>query len=153
MTFAEMISHIAYLRTIPAPTFNSQITIKFMDNYINLRENRFNMLPHKNNDAIRVLIDCLDFRTILLCWKALIFEKTLVVLSYETSLLFNIVEGLKQLIFPFTVDFHQILPANEVYRDQNGLSLRDIFEELNGMQHVIFAIETKKVDNPIDEYM
>ena len=39
MAFAEMISHIAYLRTIPAPVFNSQITIKFMDCLINLKEN------------------------------------------------------------------------------------------------------------------
>jgi hypothetical protein len=36
--------------------------------------------------------------------KALIFDKTLIVLCYETSLLFNVVEGIKQLMFPFTFD-------------------------------------------------
>lgn len=48
MAFAEMIAHIAYLKTIPAPVFNSEINLHFMDTLINIKENSFNELPHKN---------------------------------------------------------------------------------------------------------
>ena len=89
------------------------------------------------------MIEVLDFRTILTCIKALLFDKTLIVFSYETSLLFQVVEGLKQLIFPFTVDFQQFLPANDMYKDSNGITLKELFEELNGMQPVIFAINSQ----------
>mmetsp|Transcript_30244 Transcript_30244/g.46247 ORF Transcript_30244/g.46247 Transcript_30244/m.46247 type:complete len:158 (-) Transcript_30244:5867-6340(-) len=142
MSFADIISHVAFLRTIPAPIFNSDISINMMDSIINLKENSFNLLPHKNSDSIKILIECLDFHTILKCIKGLIFDKTLIVFSYETSLLFQIVEGLKQLIFPFTVDFKQFLPANDRYRDMAGLTLKDMFEEFDGMQPLIFAIRT-----------
>jgi hypothetical protein len=48
MAYAEMIAHLAFLRTIPAPVFNSEINLLFMDTFINIKENSFNELPHKN---------------------------------------------------------------------------------------------------------
>lgn len=81
MAFAEIISHIAYLRTIPAPVFNSEVNLLFFDTLISLKENSFNELPHKNQDSIKILIEVLDFRTILKCIKGLLFDYTLVVLS------------------------------------------------------------------------
>ena len=105
MAFAEVITHMAFLRTIPAPVFNSQVNISFMDRLLCIKENSFNEIPHKSVDAIKILVDCLDFSSILTCLKALLFDKTLIIFSMETSLLFNVVEGLKQLMFPFTVDF------------------------------------------------
>jgi hypothetical protein len=112
MAYAEMIAHLAFLRTIPAPVFNSEINLLFMDTFINIKENSFNELPHKNQNSIKILIEVLDFRTILKCIKGLLFDYTLIVFSQENSLLFQVVEGLKQLMFPFTVDFEQFLPAN-----------------------------------------
>ena len=61
MSFAEVIANIAYLRTIPAPVFNSEVTIQFMNITLNLKENRFDEIPHKNTQSIKVLLDCLDF--------------------------------------------------------------------------------------------
>jgi hypothetical protein len=61
MAFADLISNIAYLRTIPAPVFNSELKIDFMGAELELKENHFHEIPHKNKDAIRILIDCLDF--------------------------------------------------------------------------------------------
>lgn len=144
MAFAEIIAHIAYLRTIPAPVFNSQINLLFMDLKINLKENHFTEIPHKSIHPIKVLADCLDFQSILTCLKALLFDKTLIVFSIETSLLFNVIEGLKQLMFPFTFDCQQFLPANNVYRNADNQSLKDLFDELQGLQPVIFALETRK---------
>jgi len=141
MAFADLIAHVAFLRTIPAPVFNSEVNILFMNQTFNFKENRFNMLPHKNQECIDKLIDCLDFQTILKCVKALLFDKSLIVFSQEISLLFNVVEGLKQLIFPFTVDNQQFVPANNVYKDSYGLTLKDLFDELDGMQSVIFSIQ------------
>jgi len=105
MAFAELIANIAFLRTIPAPVFNSEVNITFMGCTIELKENHFNEIPHKNMNSVKVLIDCLDFQSILTCLKALLFDKTLIVFSIETSLLFNVIEGLKQLMFPFTFDY------------------------------------------------
>ena len=104
MAFTEMLQHIAMLRTIPAPVFNSEINLHFNDLLINLKENSFNELPHKNQYAIKILMEILDFKTILTCIKAVLFEKTLIVMSSEISLLFQLVEGIKQLCFPFTFD-------------------------------------------------
>jgi hypothetical protein len=105
------------LRTIPAPVFNSEINLHLNDVLINLKENKFNELPHKNQYAIKTLMEMLDFKTILMCLKALLFDRTLIVMSFEISLLFQIVEGIKQLMFPFTFDFEQFLYANDVYID------------------------------------
>lgn len=87
---------------------------------LNLKENHFTEIPHKNIHSVKVLIDCLDFQSIITCLKALIFDKTLIVFCYETSLLFNVIEGLKQLMFPFTFDYQQFLPANNVYKNADG---------------------------------
>lgn len=112
MGFSETIAHLSFLRTIPAPVFNSEVTIQFMGTIVNLKENSFGELPHKNQNSIKILLECLDFKTILTCLRGLIFDYTLIVFCHETSLLFNIVEGLKQLMFPFTFDLTQYLPAN-----------------------------------------
>jgi hypothetical protein len=105
MAYSELIQHIALLRTIPAPVFNSEINLHFNDILINLKENSFNELPHKNQYAIRTLMEVLDFKTILTMLKAMLFDKTLIVMSSEISLLFQVVEGIKQLLFPFTFDY------------------------------------------------
>jgi len=36
MSFAEMIASVSFLRSIPAPVFNSETTIMFNNIYINL---------------------------------------------------------------------------------------------------------------------
>lgn len=153
MAFAEVVANIAFLRTIPAPVFNSEFNIQFMDITLNLKENHFNEIPHKNMYPIKVLVECLDFQSILTCIKALLFDKTLIVFSIETSLLFNVVEGLKQLIFPFTFNYRQFLPANNNYRNADGQSLKDLFDDFEGMQPVIFALETKQNGIDIESYI
>jgi hypothetical protein len=75
-----------------------------MNQVLRFKENKFNELPHKNLDCIKVMIECLDFNTIIKCIKALIFDRNLIIFSDKLNLLFSIVEGFKQLIFPFTVD-------------------------------------------------
>jgi len=139
LVFSEILMNMAFLRTIPAPVFNSEVHINFMGFPIELKENHFHEIPHKNTHSIKVLMDCLDFHSILTCIKALIFEKTLIVASLETSLLFNVIEGFKQLMFPFTFDYQQFLPANDVYEDHAGNTLKSVFESFQGMQPVIFA--------------
>jgi hypothetical protein len=70
MAFAELVTHLAFLRTVPAPVFNSEINLNLSlsglggeeaVDIINLTENQFNVLPHKNQEAIKILIECLDF--------------------------------------------------------------------------------------------
>ena len=65
MAFAELIAHLAFLRTIPAPPFNS----------------------------IYNLFDVLDVRSIFYCWKALLFDKTVsfMTLKYFFSLWLSVV--------------------------------------------------------------
>jgi len=38
-------------------------------------------IPHRNIIAIETLFDVLDIRSILYMWKAMIFDKTLVLIS------------------------------------------------------------------------
>ena len=108
MAFSELVANIAYLRTIPAPVFNSEINLSFMGTLINIRENSFTELPHKNSNSIKMLFDLFDFASIIKCVKALVFDYSMVVFAdiESQSLLFQVIEGIKQLMFPFTFDFH-----------------------------------------------
>ena len=94
MTFAHMIATLSFLRTIPPPVFNSEVNILFDNKLLNFKESCFNEIPHKNSCLIKTIL-LLDFQTILTCLKALIFDKTLIVLSTEESLLFDVIEGFK----------------------------------------------------------
>jgi hypothetical protein len=55
-------------------------------------------------------------------------------------------------MFPFTVDFQQFLPANDVYKDANHMSLKSLFEEFEGMQPVIFALNTADGGDEYERY-
>jgi hypothetical protein len=85
MAFSELVSNIAFLRTIPAPVFNSEINLSFMGSLINIRENSFNELPHKNQNSIKILYDLFDFSSILKCVKALIFDYSLIIFGNSDS--------------------------------------------------------------------
>ena len=143
MAFSELISNLAFLRTIPAPVFNSEINLSFMGSLINIRENSFNELPHKNQNSIKILYDLFDFNSILKCVKGLIFDYSIIIFGNENSqsLLFQVIEGIKQLAFPFTFDFAQFIPGNSVYAAEDGQTMKDLFEDLDEMQPCIFAIE------------
>ena len=115
-----MIAHIAFLKTIPCPTFNSRLQIEFYNKTVIIDEQHYINIPHRNIIAIETLFDVLDIRSIMYMWKAMIFDKTLVLISTQTSLQFYVAEALKQLIFPLTWQHSYIQPA--------GLSLRDYAE-------------------------
>ena len=151
LKFTQFVSQIAFLRTVPAPVFNSEVNLMWR-NLIKFKEMRFDQVPEKNNECIRILIDCLDFKTILTCMKALMFDLNLIVFSSQTSLLFNVVEALKQLMFPFTFDSKHFLPANDTYKGANGYTLKDIFIECVGI-NAIFAIKTNNQDCTAEDFM
>ena len=50
----------------------------------------YNSLPDKNQDAIKVLFDVLDLRSIIYCWKAILLGKTLILISHSTALQFYV---------------------------------------------------------------
>ena len=55
----------------------------------------------------------LDVRTILYCWKAILFDYTLVLVSSQCSLQFYIAQALLQLLFPLTFQYSYVQPASE----------------------------------------
>lgn len=60
--FADFIAYISFLRTIPAPVFNSEVSICGLNgSIVNLSEDKFNVPPNKNTESIKVLIECLGF--------------------------------------------------------------------------------------------
>lgn len=52
-------------------------------------------------------------------------------------------------MFPFTFDFTQFIPANNVYANDDGETMKDLFEDLDEMQPCIFAIDFNQVDNDV----
>lgn len=48
MAFAELISHIAFLKTLPAPPYNSIYNIHFLNQIFTIRETAFDQIPNKN---------------------------------------------------------------------------------------------------------
>ena len=83
LAYADFIAHLAFLKTIPVPTFNTMYNIEFLGKTLKLNEGVFNDVPNKNKTPIEVLFEVLDVKTILECWKAVLFEYTLVVISSQ----------------------------------------------------------------------
>ena len=67
--------------SIPCPTFNTRYHIEFFGKTLTVSEPNYDEIPDKNQLAIRVLFDMLDVRTIMYCWKAILFDQTLVLIS------------------------------------------------------------------------
>lgn len=80
VAFTELVTHIAFLKTIPAPIFNSVYNLQFLGQTLTIRETAFDSIPNKNSLPIKILFDCLDLRSIFYCWKALLFDKTVLLL-------------------------------------------------------------------------
>ena len=95
MSFADFLAHIAFLATIPCPDFNTVFKIEFLGKELILKEKPFHDIPDKNQIALRVMFEILDVKTIMYCWKALLFDYSLILISSSTSLQFYIAEALK----------------------------------------------------------
>jgi hypothetical protein len=101
-----------------------------------INEGQFHELPNKNFKAIKVLFEVLDVQTILTCWKALLLDHSLAVISCQPSVQFYVIDGLKQLLFPFTWRQQYIQPA--------GTKLAELAQELPFP--VIFACDSEKFE-------
>jgi len=108
LAFADMLAHIAYLKTIPCPSFNSKHRIQFNRKLMIINEQEFFTIPNRNTIAIETLFDILDVRSILYMWKAMVFDCSLILISTQTSLQFYVAEALKQLLFPLTWQYSYI---------------------------------------------
>ena len=86
LAFSDFIAHIAFLASLPSPTFNTLFQIEFLGKKLTIDEPMYDRIPDKNQDAIKVLFDVLDLRSILYCWKAILLGKTLILISHSTSL-------------------------------------------------------------------
>jgi len=102
MAFADFLAKIAFLKTIPCPSFNTKFNIELHQKTLIIEEGSMNHIPNNNDIAMRLLFQILDVRSIFFCWKALLFDYSLVLISNQYSLQFNIAEALKQLMFPLT---------------------------------------------------
>ena len=95
LAFADMLAHLAYLKTIPCPSFNSKLRIHFYKKLVIINEQEFFTIPNRNTIAIETLFDILDVRSILYMWKAMLFDCSLILISSSTSLQFYVAEALK----------------------------------------------------------
>ena len=86
LAFADFLAHIAFLKTVPPPCFDMRYNIEFFTKTLIIDELPFHNIPNKNQIAIKVLFDILDIRSILYCWKALLFDCSLVLISSQNSL-------------------------------------------------------------------
>ena len=111
--FADFLSHVAFLATIPCPTFNTRYYVEFLNKSFKFEEPNYNEIPDKNQVAIRVLFSMLDVRSILYCWKAILFDCTLVLISSQYSVQFNIAQALLQLLFPLTFQCAYVQPGRK----------------------------------------
>ena len=93
--FSEFVTQLAFLRTVPAPVFNSEVSVLIHNKLFRFKEESLSSLPKKNVNCIKTLCEILDFNTILTCIKALLFDMNLIVFSENISLLFDVVEALK----------------------------------------------------------
>ncbi len=90
-----MLTHVAYLKTIPCPSFNTAANIEFYKKTILLEEQNYYSIPNRNTIAIATLFEILDVRSIIYMWKAMIFDCSLIFISLQKSLQFYVAEALK----------------------------------------------------------
>jgi len=117
LAYAEFIAHIAFLKTIPCPSFNTRFNIEFLGKTLIVNEQMFHKVPNKSQVSIQVLFDILDVTTILSCWKALLFDYTLVVISSQASVQFYVADALKQLLFPLTWQNSHVQPCGKALKE------------------------------------
>ena len=86
-------------------------------------ERRPNDLPMRNIRPISVLFDTLDVSTIIYCWKALLLDRKLVLISSQNSLLFYVAEALRELLFPLRWPHSYVLPVPEQLKEVLGSPL------------------------------
>ena len=86
LAFAEMLTHVAYLKTLPSPSINSKMLIEFHEKTLILDEPVLYSIPNRNQIAIETMFEILDVRSILYLWKAIIFDFSLILISSQTSL-------------------------------------------------------------------
>jgi len=86
MAFADMLAHVAYLKSIPSPAFNSRHQICFYRKLVIIDEQEYFKVPNRSTIAIETIFDILDIKTILYMWKAMLFDCTLVLISTQNSL-------------------------------------------------------------------
>lgn len=111
-----MLAHLAFLKTLPCPTFNCQMRITIHSKVFVINELEYNKIPERNSIAIRTLFQICDVRSILQMWKALLFDYSVILISSQASLQFYIAEALKQLIFPLAWQHVYIQPAGQEMR-------------------------------------
>jgi hypothetical protein len=95
LAFSDMLAHLAYLKTVPCPSFNTKLNITFYNKVLTINEKEFEKIPCKNSIAIETLFEILDVRSILYMWKAMLFDYSLILISTQTSLQFYVAEALK----------------------------------------------------------
>ena len=76
--------HVAFLASLPSPTFDTCFNIDFLGKSILINEPSYNELPIKDDDAIKVLFDVLNLKSILYCVKAILLGKTLFLISSQS---------------------------------------------------------------------
>ena len=90
LVYADFLAHIAFIASLPCPSFNTDFEIEFLSSKITISEPMYDKIPDKNEDAIKVLFDVLDLRSIIYCWKAILLGKSLVLISQHSSLQFYV---------------------------------------------------------------
>jgi len=83
LAFADLLAHVAYLRTLPSPSLNTKMLIEFRSKTLIVEEQSLYSIPHRNSIAISTLFEILDLRSILYMWKAMLFDMSLVLISTQ----------------------------------------------------------------------
>jgi len=52
LAYADLVSHLAFLKTIPCPSFNTRYNIEFLGKTLVINEGQYHELPNKNFKAI-----------------------------------------------------------------------------------------------------
>jgi hypothetical protein len=81
MAFADFIAKIAFLKTVPCPSFNTKFNIELHQKTLVIEEGPFNQIPNNNDIAMQLLFQIMDVKAIFFVWKALLFDYSVVLIS------------------------------------------------------------------------
>jgi len=90
-----MLAHLAFLKTLPCPSYNTLMEIGLYKSKFIIDEKKYSLVPHRSSIAIQLLFQTLDVKSILYMWKAMLFDCSIILISSQQSLQFYVAEALK----------------------------------------------------------
>lgn len=99
--YGNVLLYILFLTHLVLPPPMSQLSICFPENEVVFAEGKLTELPYENDTSVSQLFCLLNSDIVILIWTALLLDARTIILVDDPNIIFHIIKGIQQLLFPF----------------------------------------------------